>query len=135
VDVGIASGSPAVRAAHGLEWNDDALIRSIGSIKQAGIGIGAVIPVGCGGTELADAHVAETARLAGSLPLTRGDIVYLVDVGEITGSEPATTWLNSGLAPLPASLVSQQVRSLKDRLMELRMNRGLKVVPYSMDKM
>jgi hypothetical protein len=134
VDVGIASGSPAVRAAHGLEWNDDALIRSIGSIKQAGIGIGAVIPVGCGGTELADAHVAETARLAGSLPFAREDIVYLVDVGEIAGSEPATTRLKRSLAPLSGSMISRQLQSLKDSLMELRKNRGVKVVPYSMVK-
>jgi hypothetical protein len=134
VDLGIASGSPDVRATHGLAWDDETAIALVQMLKQAGIGLGIVLPLGCGGPELSASHIGESARLARSLPLARGDIIYLVDATEIAGAEPRSTWSTHDLVPPNRHELARQRNAFKNSLAGLRAHRGVKVVPYTLDK-
>jgi hypothetical protein len=134
VALGIESGDPGIRALYGTRWEDGALRATVSAVKEAGIAASLLVLVGAGGDENRDRHEAATVALASSLPLGKGDFVYLLDAGEV-GGEPSRESLRAqGLTPVSeASRLDQQCQ-LKERLVPLRISTGAKVLPYSLEK-
>ena len=118
VTVGIESGDPTIRSGYGRTWDDASLRSTLLDLRSAGIGIGAVALVGAGGRRLSSRHVEATARLLGSLPIERGDLVTLVDARSFEG--------RSLDDPLSDEETAAQVAEFKSRLAG-----GSKVVVYN----
>ncbi len=129
VSLGVESGDPEVRTCYHKNYSDDDLSATIEDIKSAGIGISLLTLVGAGGVERAASHVRETARLCESLAVGPGDFVFLLDESEIGGPCRQVDGLTALDRP---SWTAEQAR-LKEALAPLK-NRGVKVLPYTLDK-
>ena len=127
IALGVESGDPEVRRLYGKTWRDEGVREFVAHAKESAVALSVLILVGAGGTERAADHVAKTARLIESLPLTRGDLVFLLDEREIAASPPPA------VTPLEQAAWSEQLNQLRQSLSPLR-ERGVKVLPYSMAK-
>jgi len=131
VSLGIESGCSDVRSLYGKAWSDENLRETVESIKAAGIGVSPIVLIGAGGSEHSDRHVSSTAELINSLAIGPGDVVSLVDAGELRSTGPGGT---STFTPLAPEVLNAQRDALKSRLEPVRSSRKAKVVPYSLDK-
>ena len=126
IALGVESGDPEVRRLYGKTWRDEDALEFVSHAKESAVELSILTLVGAGGSEHAADHVAGTARLIDSLPLTRGDLVFLLDEREIAAPPP-------GSSPLDQTAWSEQLNQLRQSLSTLR-ERGVKVLPYSMAK-
>ena len=129
ISLGVESGDVDVRGIYHKYWGDEALRATVADCKAAGLGISLLMLVGGGGAERAEAHVEPTVRLIESLQLTAGDFVFLLDEKEISDSSGS----QEGLSTLRGSAWSKQLTTIRDNLVNLK-KRGIKVLPYSMEK-
>ncbi len=127
--LGVESGSPAIRRLFGRAWHDDELHTFVSNLKAAGIGMSLMTLVGAGGPEHAEAHLAETAQLLASLPMARGDAVFLLDDRELRAEQET----GAASPPLQGEHWRAQQAGLKKALSPLK-DRGIKVLPYSLEK-
>ncbi len=127
--LGVESGAARVRKLYHKSWCDDDLRTVVSDVKSAGIGLSLLTLVGAGGQEHAESHVEQSARLFSSLELTRGDTLFLLDEREL--SDPARAG-DDGNA-LAGEAWTRQRERFKQALSPLR-DRGVKVLPYSMEK-
>ena len=133
VEVGVVSGDSAIRQLHGLSWSDQDLTQLVTDLKSAGIGVGLVVPIGAGGVEHAAAHLASTARLLSALPLSAGDLVYLVDIEDLEPEGLESAMASHGLVAQSQAERDAQKQSLREALAPLK-ERKVKVVPYTVEK-
>lgn len=126
VSLDVVSGDPAVRSNHGRTWADHELIQTIAGLKGAGLGASVLLLVGAAGRAHAEAHRQGTVRLLESLALGKGDIVFLLDERELPR-------LDNPPDPIAGDEWLELQQSLKDALAPLK-KRGVKVVPYTMEK-
>jgi len=129
IALGVESGDPEIRREYGKTWTDQDLRDFATNAKDAEIGLSALILVGAGGRERRQRHVADTAELISSLPLTRGDFVFLLDETEFTDSNSSPF---AG-TPLDQAERAEQRELLRQALSPLR-ERGVKTLPYSLAK-
>ena len=129
ISLGVESGNPDVRTTYHKSWTNDELRSVVADLKAAGLGASLLTLVGAGGIERAEPHVAETVRLVESLPLTRGDFVFVLDENEIR--DPSNQV--EGVTFLHGSAWSEQQTKLKNALAPLK-SRGIKVLPYTLEK-
>jgi hypothetical protein len=129
ISIGVESGDPEVLSLYQKRWDHDVLRATVAGIKAAGMGVSFLTLVGAGGVERAEPHLERTVQLIESLALNAGDFVFLLDENEIADlgatSEDQTK--------LHGPAWSNQLRALKDNLVDLK-KRGIKVLPYSMEK-
>jgi len=130
VIVGVESGDPDIRLLFGKRWENATLHSLVASLKQAGIGVGIVVLVGAGGERSTEQHVSETARLVNSLSLAPGDLVSLMDLREFQVNTPTLT----GEGPLSGEQWARELSAHKEALSPSRKERGVKIVPYSLEK-
>lgn len=129
VNLGIESGDPSVRSLHGRAWSDDQLRDLVGDLGAEGIPIGLMVLAGAGGVEHESARTAATIQLVDSLPMRRGDLVYLLDANSFGDSS-----LGGQVHPLSAAAIEAQQVAIKERLSDFRDRTGAKVVVYNPDK-
>jgi hypothetical protein len=134
VAVGVESGAPEVRSIYGKIWENSDLRATVGDLKAADISVSLILLAGAGGVENAASHVQASAELLDDLPLTKGDLVYLVDAAEVGGPHAREQLEQRGLTPLPPQDLLDQRTQLLSLLSPLRSQRGAKVAPYSLDK-
>lgn len=79
--LGIVSGSEQLRQARGATWTEPELASAVADMKSAGLrlSLNLLVPGGQEDDGLLASHAAETARVVAQLPVTRGDLVTLVD--------------------------------------------------------
>lgn len=130
VILGVESGDPTVRGLYRKAWANDDLIALVSDLKQADLAVGVMVLVDAGGAEHASSHLAATTELINALDLGKGDIVSLLDAHEFR--DPDRSTLN--FTPLAGLRRTEQQAALKHALLPLRANRGVKVVPYSLEK-
>lgn len=129
IALGVESGDPEVRRKYGRAWTDQDLRGFATQAKDAEIGLSALVPVGAGGREGRRKHLADTVKLISSLPLTRGDFVFLLDESEF--ADPTAPALAG--TPLDRVERAEQLDLLRQALSPLRA-RGVKTLPYSLAK-
>ena len=133
VSVGVESGCPEVRSLYGKHWVNGDLIELAAVLKDAGIGVSPIVLIGAGGSENEERHVSETLDLINALELGAGDVVSLVDAGEVRASGLGEPIEPLAFTPLSVSHRDAQRDVLKTRLEPVR-TRKAKVVPYSLEK-
>jgi hypothetical protein len=129
ISLGVESGDANVRGSYHKYWDDEELRTAVADCKPAGLGVSLLTLVGAGGVERADAHVERTVRLIETLKLGPGDFVFLLDENEISHPDGSP----EGFTTLRGSAWSKQLTTIKDNLVDLK-KRGIKVLPYSMEK-
>ena len=129
ITLGVESGDAAVLYSCGKSPNAEGLIAFISDAKSVGVPLGVVLLVGAGGIEGYARHLAQTSLLLNSLPLGRGDLIYLVDASSI--GDPT---LSGRCRPLDPAALAAQEAAFKHRLAPLREDRGVKVVSYLREK-
>lgn len=102
----------------------------VASLKGAGVSVGVILLIGAGGERFGERHVERSIDLVRSLPLDRGDAVYLSPLVVEPGGEYARHCAREGIAPLsPDALEAQTVRFRR----ELRApGHGARVAPYDL---
>ncbi|MHC5541184.1 radical SAM protein, partial [Singulisphaera rosea] len=130
ITFGVESGDAQVRVLYGKTWRDDDLIATVADAKQAGLGVSLAVLVGAGGLEHSDRHVASTTELFQELPLGQGDLIALLDAEEVR--DPRAEAL--GFSPLIGQAWDTQQARFKQALTSLRTGRGVKVMPYLLEK-
>lgn len=135
VCLGVESGSPEVRTRNDFRWTDAAFVSLADDLKAAEIRRSFVVPVGAGGVEHRDDHEAQTTDLLRQVDLGPGDLIYLIDVVEITGVSRYQQRLQSvGLTPLDGPSREASRASLKQTIGRACCGRGAKVTNYSLSK-
>ncbi len=129
VTLGVESGAAGVRQLYHKSWCDDDLRAVVSAVKSAGIGLSLLTLVGAGGQEHGESHLEQSARLFSSLELTRGDTLFLLDEREL--SDPARAGNDDNA--LAGEAWTRQRERFRQALSPLR-ERGVKVLPYSMEK-
>jgi hypothetical protein len=119
---------------HGAQHAPEIINTLVRSIRAAGISLGVVIVAGCGGAHLEDAHTRQTVAMLRDAPLESGDLVYLVDLDAESASAFDQALSKRRLVPMPAAARSAQVATMRAELASLRRDRGVKIVPYALDK-
>lgn len=130
VVLGVESGDPTVRGLYRKAWENRDLVALVSDLKQADLAVGLMVLVDAGGAEHAERHLAATVDLINTLELGKGDIVSLLDANEFRDPEQQVP----SFAPLVGLRWTEQQAALKHALLPLRANRGVKVVPYSLEK-
>jgi hypothetical protein len=114
--VGVETGAPTL-----LNWLNKPATRermqqAVANAKLGGLQVGVIILLGAGGERFFGAHVEQTISLLQSLPLTRGDFVYLSRLVEESGSDYARKAEQDGIEPLTPQRLAEQERLLRDGL-------------------
>jgi hypothetical protein len=128
VQVGIETGDGAL-----LRWLDkpgtrDEVERLAGSLKEAGLAVSVIVMEGLGGDRFARAHVEATVELLETLPLDRGDVVYLSPFLENPESAYAGRAARDGIRPLAAAECESQGAAFREAVR--RAHPGVKVARY-----
>lgn len=130
ITLGVESGDSLVRGLYGKGWKDDDLIATVADAKQAGLGVSLAVLVGAGGLEHSGRHLTATTELLQALPLGQGDLVALLDAEEIRDPQAG----DSSASPLVGRAWDEQQARFKQALTPLRTGRGVKVMPYLLEK-
>ena len=134
VSLGVESGDASVRRQFGKNWTDNDLRAVVSALKQAGLGVGLIVAVGAGGAENASRHFEQTAALVNSLDLGPGDLVSLLDAGDLSALAPSQPVDRPDVTPLSGEARSIQLDALKSGLAPTRTVRGAKVAPFWPEK-
>ena len=98
------------------------------AFKSAGLKVSVIFMVGVGGGRFASDHARATLDLIESLPLGRGDVIYLSPFLEHPGSAYARKAREEGVAPLSDGESEDQFRALREGIR--RLHPGVKVARY-----
>jgi hypothetical protein len=134
VHVGVESGDPRLRGHYGKTWNNADLVATVADARASGIGVSLLILVGAGGPRFAERHLDATIELIESLPLGAGDLISLLDAGEL--ADAGSVGDGPGMIPplLTGAAWADQQAEFKKRLASLRARSGAKFAPYSLEK-
>jgi len=117
--IGIESGDEEVLRVLNKPMVLSLAKKEIEEIKAAGIGVGLIVMSGAGGRKLAGQHIENTSRFLSTLPLGRGDIVYISPINEYEGSDYAKIVEEEGLGEMSMEEKGQQADEIRNRLDEL----------------
>ena len=77
VYVGLESGNNDVLKILNKPGPSEKAIELVKQFKRVGINVGVIVLIGAGGSEYYKVHVDDTIRILNSMPLGKGDIIYL----------------------------------------------------------
>ena len=113
VYIGMESGSEDL-----LQWlrkpaTVPGLTRTVTALKDARLTVAVIVLLGAGGRQFAEAHVRETARVINSLPLSRGDYIYLSPLVIYPGGQYDAIALQESITPLTPAEIDAQEQELR----------------------
>ncbi len=88
-------------------------IETVQTLKAAGINVGVIVMIGLGGDRYAAGHVADTQRALNSMRLGPGDLLYLSDLVEESGTPYPALAACSNIRPLSPAQRADQRASLR----------------------
>ncbi len=113
----------------GLETGDDELLkwlrkpatveavrRCVSALKGAQLAVAVIVLLGAGGQQRHESHVRETARLLNTLPLGRGDYVYLSPLIIYSGGQYDSLALLDNITPLTPAQIDAQEQAVRAAL-------------------
>jgi hypothetical protein len=114
VHIGMESGSDELLAWLNKPASGEAIRERVIPMKEAGLNVSLIVLLGAGGHEYAARHVRDTARVINSLPLGRGDYVYLSPLIVYHGGPYDQRALSDAIDPLTADEIDQQEQALRE---------------------
>ncbi|MEM0140606.1 MAG: radical SAM protein [Thermoplasmatales archaeon] len=139
VYIGIESGDQYVLKLLNKPMDISGARREIEDIKRAGIGVGVIVMSGAGGKALAREHVESTARFIATLPLGKGDVVYISPLREYEGSEYAKIASEKGLGIMSGSEKLDQAEDIRSEIKEIWIRKfslppEFQIAPYILEE-
>jgi hypothetical protein len=116
VYVGMESGDKGLLAFLNKPVEEEILVRTVTALKQARIDIGIIVLLGAGGKQFATAHARETARVINSLPLGRGDYIFLSPLIVYPNGPYDAAALEHNIEPLSTDEIDTQETELRGGL-------------------
>lgn len=134
VSLGVESGSEALLSYVQKPATRQDMVSVMTNLKRAGLAVVVIFMVGLGGDTYREAHLAESASLVETLPLSKGDVIYL---SQFT-PDPQAPYLplaaKSGVQAMTNDEIARETRRWK-RVLEGRVAvQGVKVAPYSFQR-
>lgn len=132
--LGIDSFDEQTRRRLGSTWSQDDLALAVAEIKQGRIQVSLALLVGAGPVSERDRRIEAAAQTVRSLPLGKGDRLFLIDATEV-GGDGLTHRLSSLNLALPTSAeIESERETLKNALNDVRRQSGFQVLSYTTDK-
>jgi radical SAM superfamily enzyme YgiQ (UPF0313 family) len=116
VYIGLESGHDELLAFVRKPSTSQQAIDTVRSIKAGGVNVGVIVMIGLGGSQFAEAHVADTAHAVNQMGLGAGDLLYFSDLVAVPGSPYFDSAESASLAPLDAGERVAQRSAIVDRL-------------------
>ena len=110
---GLETGDPELLSWLKKPATPEQMTVAVTAAKQAGLQVGVIVLVGAGGEDFFQSHVAETARMLHTMPLARGDYVYLSPLVDMPETEYSERSAAKGLTPLSAERAAEQEQQLR----------------------
>lgn len=134
VSLGIETGSEALLALVEKPGTRQDVLELVRGLKEADIAVVVIFMIGLGGHRFREEHLAESAMLLQSLPLGKGDLVYLSRFAP----HPAAPYLQrrdaDDLLPFGEETMLAEINRWKEALTRRAVPRGVKVAPYSFQR-
>jgi radical SAM superfamily enzyme YgiQ (UPF0313 family) len=90
-----------------------AMLATVRHIKEAGLYAGIIILLGAGGERFFNSHITETIQLLQSMPLQKGDYIYLSPLVEMPHAEYTHQALADQVEPLSPSRLAEQEQRIR----------------------
>lgn len=134
VSLGVESGSEALLSYVQKPATRQDMVSVMTNLKSAGLAVVVIFMVGLGGGTYREAHLAESATLVETLPLSKGDVIYL---SQFT-PDPQAPYLplaaESGVQAMTSDEIARETRRWKEVLKDRIAAKGVKVAPYSFQR-
>ncbi|WP_299024772.1 radical SAM protein [uncultured Thermanaerothrix sp.] len=116
VYIGMESGNADLLRFLRKPGDPEDVIRTVESLKQAGVAVGIIILLGAGGHVFARRHVEDTVAALNSMPLDLEDLIYFSELIESEGMPYVQQAFEAGLRPLSPEECLQQGQEIETRL-------------------
>ncbi len=113
VYIGLETGHDPLLAFLEKPGTAEDALEAVRALKAAGVGVGIIVMVGVGGDRFAEAHVRDTVRIVGRMPLDERDLIYLSPFVEHPGGEYARRRQALGFRNLTPQEMAAQEAALR----------------------
>ncbi|MEE9464129.1 MAG: radical SAM protein, partial [Candidatus Neomarinimicrobiota bacterium] len=134
ISLGVESGCEALLEFVQKPGTREEIVRVVTALKTAGLAVVVILMVGLGGERYRRAHLRDTVSLVRSLPLDRGDIVYLSQFDPTPAAPYRSIAEAEKIVPLSPADLRDEVRSWKTLLDRELGGCGIKIAPYSFQR-
>ncbi|MCS7351261.1 radical SAM protein [Thermoflexus sp.] len=132
VYIGLESGHEPLLRFLQKPATAEQMMETVGRLKAAGLPVGVIVMIGIGGDRFAEGHVRDTLAVLQTMPLGRGDLVYLSDFVEIPGTPYRARAEALGIRPLSPIERRAQAEALRAGLRHSD-GEGPRVAPYAIE--
>ncbi len=130
VYVGFETGADDLRRFLRKQGTAQEALAAMTALKQAGFRLGVIVLVGAGGVRYASAHAKATKDALATLPLTRGDLIYLSPFVEPRQTHYREALAAAGIEALSPQALRAQYETLRANL--VAHHPDVKVTLYSL---
>jgi radical SAM superfamily enzyme YgiQ (UPF0313 family) len=106
----------------------------VSTLKAARLAVVVILMVGLGGQRFSQVHLTDTVSLMRSLPLTKGDIIYLSRFDPTPQAPYLSIAAAEEIRPLSPTAMHDEIRRWKNQLDWEVGRQGIKISPYSFQR-
>ena len=134
VSLGVESGSEALLSYVQKPVTRQDMVSVMTNLKNGGLAVVVIFMVGLGGSTYRDVHLTESAALVETLPLSKGDVIYLSQFTPDPQAPYRPLAAESGLQDMTSDEISRETKRWKGVLEGRIAVKGVKVAPYSFQR-
>ncbi len=134
VSLGVESGCEALLEFVQKPGTREDIVQVVSTLKAAQLAVVVILMVGLGGQRFKQEHLTDTVSLVRSLPLTKGDIIYLSRFDPTPQAPYLPIAAAEGIRPLSPPVMHDEIRRWKARLDREVGRQGIKISPYSFQR-
>ena len=110
------------------------IVQWVCNLEEAWLAVVVILMVGLGGQRFSQEHLEDTVSLVRSLPLAKGDIIYLSRFEPTPQAPYLSIAAAQGVRPLSPPAMHDEIRRWKTLLDREVGRRGIKISPYSFQR-
>ncbi len=134
VSLGVESGCEALLEFVQKPGTREDILQVVSNLKAARLAVVMILMVGLGGQRFSQEHLTDTVSLMRSLPLTKGDIIYLSRFDPTPQAPYLSIAAAEEIRPLSPTAMHDEIRRWKTRLDWEVGRQGIKISPYSFQR-
>ena len=134
VSLGVESGCEALLEFVQKPGTREDILQVVSTLKAAQLAVVVILMVGLGGQRFSQEHLEDTVSLVRSLPLAKGDIIYLSRFEPTPQAPYLSIAAAEGVRPLSPPAMHDEIRRWKTLLDREVGRRGIKISPYSFQR-
>ncbi len=134
VSLGVESGCEALLEFVRKPGSREDIRQVVSTLKEAQLAVVVILMVGLGGQRFSQEHLTDTVSLVRSLPLTKGDIIYLSRFDPTPRAPYLPIAAAERIRPLSPPAMHDEIRRWKTLLDREVGRQGIKISPYSFQR-